>query len=301
MATVTIQEAARLLGVKPGKVRALIGARKLAARPISPLAGTRGRDDVVLDADEVETLARLRAHKRRTRGGEREPVNPIAATADSPRANAPGGVTQQQPVPHDDAPAAPVESARAIGPELVSSATGFGKDHADQGKPHKELYAAGAATYAAAGGTPVDAPHDHATAEDDARHDHATVEGDVVRRALSGDVEDSTALDLAGQRMVALVQSMLTPLVGELHDARETIRRQAEELGALRAAVADLERRVSLPIDDAAPRMVKPAPQSLDGPAAQSAHNGAAPAFDPSARQRPPALWRRALSHFIGG
>jgi hypothetical protein len=159
MTTLTVQDAARRLGIKPAKVRTLIGARKLSAYPAPPGPGQRGDNHMLLDADEVEALARMRAHRRHLRTGT--PVQAEEAPEASP-----------QPQPQDD---------------------------------------------------------------------------DILQpETLSGDVESITigVFDHTGQRIAVLVQSMLAPLVTELHDARETIRRQAEELGALRTTVADLERRV---------------------------------------------------------
>jgi hypothetical protein len=156
MATLTVQDAARLLGIKPAKVRTLISARKLSAYPAPPGPGQRGDNNMLLDADEVEALARMRAHRRHLRSGM--PVQAEEAPAQSPQ-------PQEDDVPRSE--------------------------------------------------------------------------------TLTGDVESITiaAFDHTGQRIAVLVQSMLAPLVTELHDARETIRRQAEELGALRSTVAELERR----------------------------------------------------------
>lgn len=159
MATLTVQDAARRLGIKPAKVRALINARKLSAYPAPPGPGQRGDNNMLLDADEVEALARMRAHRRHLRTG--------------------------LPLQAEEPPAAPAQ-------------------------PQAQ-------------------------------------EDDIPRpETLSGDVESIAigSVDHAGQRIAVLVQSMLAPLVTELHDARETIRRQAEELGALRTTVAELEQRV---------------------------------------------------------
>lgn len=230
MATVTVSDAARRLGVKPGKVRLLIREHKLSARA-APTADRRGRDRVLLDADEVDLLAQVRAHKRRTRG--------------TARAEAPNTVAED--VPAAEAPNTAAEDVPAAQP----------------GQP------------------------------------------------LFGEVEQAAVVDVAGHRTVALVQSMLAPLVAELHDARETIRRQAEELGALRTTMADLERRLAL----------APGSVSSRQNGAEPGQNGAAPRYDarpglravgtdvparaptrvpdPVAMRPSPPLWRRVLAHML--
>lgn len=66
---------------------------------------------------------------------------------------------------------------------------------------------------------------------------------------LSGEIQlNDHAQDDAeasGRRMVALMQAMLAPLVQELHDSREVIRQQAEEVGVLRQTLHELEDRLS--------------------------------------------------------
>jgi hypothetical protein len=69
MTTLTVSDAASRLGVKPAKVREFISDRKLSARPSPPTAVGRDRDRLLLDADEVDALASVRAHKRRQREG----------------------------------------------------------------------------------------------------------------------------------------------------------------------------------------------------------------------------------------
>lgn len=208
MATLTVEDAARRLGVKPSKVRLLIKERRLSTYP-APGADQRGRDSLLLDADDVETLAQVRAHKRRPRETEAD---------EEPAASSP--------------------------PE-----------------------------------TPQDGPDEPSS--------------------LSGDVESSLVVDVSGHRFVALVQSMMTPLVAELRDARETIRRQAEELGALRAAVAEIESRARL-----APAAAEPSSNGTMDVHAMSAPAGTgvparileqAAARTTAPRHLP--VWRRALTY----
>lgn len=220
MPTMTVREAARRLGVKPSKVQLLIGQRKLSARSAPPEPGQRGANHIVLDADEVEMLARVRAHKHRAKAS-------TPATAEAP---------------------------------------------------------------------PTAEPEREERSE-----------------ALSGDVESASVIDETGRRMVALVQSMLAPLVAELHDARETIRRQAEELGALRATVSELERRTTivpappiLPPDRTEPSgAASPDRTAAEAPASAPARVAPVPGMPtaPAAQAvvtigRVP-LWRRALTHAL--
>ena len=204
MATLTVRDAARRLGVKPGKVRLLISERKLTARTESPVAGRRAR--VLLDADEVETLAQMRTRKRRARAG-------LAGMA-----------------------------APSLAPD--------------------------------------------AAADDDAPQ----------TTSLTGDVESAAmSFDAAGRRMVALVQVMVAPLATELRDARETIRCQAEELGALRATVRDLEQRLTAAATRPAPaQQALPDPQVMAPEAQWALRPGAV-----LSRRRLP-LWRRVLVNLLG-
>lgn len=198
MTTLTVNDAASRLGVKPAKVREFINDRKLSARPSPPTAIGRTRDRLLLDAAEVDALASVRAHKRRQR------EDPSAGTARLP----------------------------------------------------------------------------NGTAEE----------------ALIGEIQSAAVpIDSAGPRLAALLQSVLAPLAAELHDARETIRRQAEELGSLRATVAEFQRRDSAA---AIPELAAagPASERLAGTDSfrRPARNGH------SGRDTIP-VWRRALAHIIPG
>src|SRR5579872_4486702 len=79
MATLTVRDAARRLGVKPSKVRLYISQRKLSARAAPHAPDQRPGDRVLLDADEVDTLAEMRAQKRRQRAGAAPSTNGASA------------------------------------------------------------------------------------------------------------------------------------------------------------------------------------------------------------------------------
>lgn len=219
MATLTVRDAARKLGIKPRKVRLYISQHKLSARA-APRAPDRPRGDrVLLDADEVDTLAQIRARKRRERCGR--------ASSPAPSTK---GVTAGVP-PAEEQPAAdPVQAEVAGG----------------------------------------------------------------VAAALPLPESILPATERAAWQATVFVQPLLEPLVVELHDARETIRRQAEELGVLRATVAELERRLRVthnrsataPSDRAVPSPTVSQPMSLASATPQ--------------RQRPIPLWQRAIAHLMG-
>jgi excisionase family DNA binding protein len=214
MATLTVREAARRLGVKPDKVRLYISQRKLSARPAPHAPDLRPGDRILLDADEVDTLAEMRAQKRRRRAGE-------------PSTN--GG--SAHPPTEPGAPAA----VAARGEEIAPPAEPL----PEQAVP---------------------------------------------------------TVDRAGWQAAVVIQPLLQPLVVELHDARETIRRQAEELGALRATVADLQRRLQVASDGGAT-----APALAHGSAShENAPLGAGrPRTLAAATPRHIPLWQRALAHWL--
>lgn len=252
MAMLTLREAARVLGVKPSKVRLYVSQRKLAAHAAPPSAGRHGPAQVLLDADEVETLARVRAHKRRV-----DEAEPVALESPEP---------SLRPM---------VEQAAASGSAVPLPAA-----------------------------EPDTAPaNPHAGGAGDAASSR------VRSEALLGDVESASLEgELVGWRGAALVQAVLAPLVAELHDARDVIRRQAEELGALRATVAELERRTALANSAAAGASVaaplsrngsSPDHDRLSAPAAPVKGGGDASAAASSAPAAAPPLWRRALAYAL--
>ena len=219
MATLTVREAARRLGVKPSKVRLYISQRKLSARAAPHAPERRPSDRILLDADEVDTLAQLRAEKRRRRAG-------------TPSTN---GAGDSHPKATADAPVA-----------------------------------------VAARGEKAQSP--------------------------SGLLPEQPALtpDRAGWQAAVVIQPLLQPLVVELHDARETIRRQAEELGALRATVADLQRRLHSAEDGAvAPALAHggDAASYEDAPLGAGRPRTLSGAARGTPRRIP--LWQRALTYWL--
>lgn len=219
MATLTVRDAARRLGVKPRKVRLYISERKLSARTAPHASARRPSDRILLDADEVETLAQIRAQKRR-------------------------------PTPH-------------LRPEAN------GADHVQDIAP-------------------------------------VTATGASVEPAPPEPEDVSSTINRAEWRAAVVIQPLLQPLVVELHDARETIRRQAEELGALRATVVELQRRLRAAASDDS--VTPPAPMTTlsDAGAETRLHPSMAgrqaiPSLTGHAVVRRPPLWQRALAHLLHG
>src|SRR5579872_2473064 len=97
MATLTVRDAARRLGVKPSKVRLYISQRKLSARAAPHAPDQRPGDRVLLDADEVDTLAEMRAQKRRQRAGAAPSTNGASAHPQAEPAAVAAGVEQLAP------------------------------------------------------------------------------------------------------------------------------------------------------------------------------------------------------------